>query len=78
MYNEDEKEVNDEDKKTREEESQRRDNNFNNEEKNKWDDMNDMGMWDEGSINKRKNRNSSVDDKKYKNNNNVKCQCFIF
>jgi serine/threonine protein kinase len=48
-----------------------------NDNDNNWEDMNDLSM-EEESKRKKRNRSGSVDDKKFRNNNNVKCQCFIF
>ena len=83
INNNEEEDINTKDKENNEKENYNDKNNDNyndndndNDNENNWDDMNDMSMEEEGSKRKKRNRNKSVDDKKYRNNN-VKCQCII-
>ena len=77
--NEDEKNENNELNQTPEVVEENKENNNNNEDQQEMDyDMNDMSFEPEvGSKAKRRNRSSSVDNKKYKEDN-IKCKCLIF
>ena len=71
-------------KRTEDGEKERKEKNEYNEEDNNNNDhyldkINDLTIGSEvGSKKKKRNRSSSVDDRKYKTNNDVKCACFIF